>query len=125
MGTSDPNANVRFTAGKATVTLQGGQYVIINGLKVDNLYQVQEQAASGTDKGYIVSYNDDPNAVNATAKITADKNNPATVTIRNSLNVVKTGIRNNGVPFASIVFAADAAVVLYVLYSFIKKKFLM
>lgn len=125
VGASDPNANVQFTAGKATVTLQGGQYVIINGLKVDNEYLVQEQAASGTDKGYTVSYNGDSNAGKATAKITANKNNPATVTIRNSLNVVKTGIRNNGVPFASIVFAADVVVALYVFYGFMKKRFLM
>lgn len=127
VGDSDPNENVRFTDGKATVTLKGGQYVIIKSLKVGNRYQVQEQAASGTAKGYTVSYNynGNPSAGNPTATITADKDKPATVTIRNSLNVVKTGIRNNGVQFAAIVFAADAAVALYVLYSFMKKKFLM
>lgn len=124
---TDPNANVQFTDGKATVTLQGGQYVIISGLKVGNVYQVQERAESGTAKGYTVSYdyNGNPTLGNPTATITADKDNPATVTIRNSLNVVKTGIRNNGVQFAAIVFAVDAAVALYVLYSFMKKKFLM
>ena len=121
----DPNANVQFTGGKATVTLKGGQYVIIKDLKVGNQYQVQEQAASGTAKGYTVSYNGDSTVQNATAIITADKDKTATVTIRNSLNVVKTGIRNNGVQFAAFVFAADAAVALYVLYSFMKKKFLM
>ena len=124
VGDSDPNANVQFTGGKATVILKGGQYVIIKGLKVGNQYKVKEQAASGTDKGYIVSYNGASNAGNATAKITADKD-PATVTIHNSLNVVKTGIRNNGVPFASIVFAADVVVALYVFYGFMKKRFLM
>ena len=123
---TDPNTNVQFDSkGKATVTLKGGQYVIINGLKVDNEYLVQEQAASGTDKGYIVSYNDVPNAGYATAIITADKDKPATVTIRNSLNVVKTGIRNNGVQFAAIVFAADVVVALSVFYGFMKKRFLM
>lgn len=123
---TDPNTYVQFDSeGKATVTLKGGQYVIINGLKVDNEYVVQEQAASGTDKGYIVSYNDDPNAVNATARITADKDKPATVTISNRLNVVKTGIRNNGMPFAAIVFAADVVVALSVFYGFMKKRLLM
>lgn len=121
---TDPNATVQFKDGKATVTLQGGQYVIISGLKAGNKYTVEERAESGTDKGYIVSYNNE-SATNATATIKAGQDDPATVTIRNSLNVVKTGIRNNGVQFAAIVFAADAAVVLYVLYSFIKKKFLM
>ena len=52
---ADSISSIEFTDGKATVALQSGQYVVIEGLSVGTTYTVTEQAVNGYTPSYTVN----------------------------------------------------------------------
>lgn len=52
---ADSISSIEFTDGKATVALQSGQYVVIEGLSVGTAYTVTEQTAAGYTPSYTVN----------------------------------------------------------------------
>lgn len=76
---ADSISNIEFTNGKATVTLQSSQYVVIEGLSVGTTYTVTERAAPGYTPSYTVNNVASPNGSTATGSIAGLDTNPGQI----------------------------------------------
>lgn len=108
--TSD--TKIIFTSNSTTVTLGSGESIEIKGLSNGKAYSVVE--AENSSKGFTVSYENQSGSI--------VKGATTEVKVTNKMTVVKTGVNLGSDAILGAVLAIDAAVAMFLLYGYVRRR---